>query len=404
MRFYSLLLAIFILFPSLVSANPTLVDLTQQSHLQAEFPEKETEKVQKDKAASEIVEDQGPGFFPIARREYKSFIGDDKIERISGSNRYQTSVAISEALLITQSMVIVASGENFPDALAGSNLVLGTYPILLTPSDRLAIEVKEEIQRLNPEKIVVLGGLASVSQRVEEELTDLAPVERLAGRNRFETAAEIAKMTGKADILLTAGNNFPDALAAAGLSYVQGQNILLTTGDVLDPAVKSYLQYRDGQVDLVGGEDVVGLHVLQELKALNHAVNDRFAGSNRFATSVAIAEEIVKDRGGIRAVIIANGGGYADALSASLLSQNQGAPILLVGSDTIDPSVVNFLDKYRDLIDKALIIGGVDSVSEGLAAYIEQCIVDGGTKPTAYLPLEALQDEPLDADLELDGG
>lgn len=95
------------------------------------------------------------------------------VVRISGSNRYETCVRVSEqAFPNGANTVYVVSGTSFPDALCVAPLA-SNGPILLTDPNRLPPEVAAEIRRLKPKKVVIVGGLASVSNTVEAELGQL---------------------------------------------------------------------------------------------------------------------------------------------------------------------------------------------------------------------------------------
>lgn len=57
---------------------------------------------------------------------------DINVSRISGSNRYETAINVSKNNFIKADYVIIASGENYPDAIMGGALSTQTQsPILL---------------------------------------------------------------------------------------------------------------------------------------------------------------------------------------------------------------------------------------------------------------------------------
>jgi hypothetical protein len=91
-------------------------------------------------------------------------------------------------------VVYVATGENFPDALgAGPAAAMVKGPILLVQSDAIPSATAAELVRLSPGKIVIVGGTAVVSASVEAALGAYAStVERVAGANRYETAAQLS--------------------------------------------------------------------------------------------------------------------------------------------------------------------------------------------------------------------
>lgn len=85
----------------------------------------------------------------------------DKVDRISGSNRYETAAKIADKLFDKSEKVALASGENFPDALALSPVAAReNMPILLTKSNSLDNNVKSY------KEIVIFGGESSVSSKI----------------------------------------------------------------------------------------------------------------------------------------------------------------------------------------------------------------------------------------------
>src|SRR5690606_23961958 len=99
-------------------------------------------------------------------------------------------------------------------------------------SAALRQSVRDALIHRQPSRIGVLGGTPSVSEAVESELRAFAPVERIAGANRFETSALIAAPLGDIDrVFVASGLNFPDALAGAALAAAQGAPVLLSRPD-----------------------------------------------------------------------------------------------------------------------------------------------------------------------------
>ncbi|MCJ7779337.1 MAG: cell wall-binding repeat-containing protein [Acidimicrobiia bacterium] len=94
-------------------------------------------------------------------------------------------------------VVYVATGENFPDALgAGPAAAIVKGPILLVTQNSIPGETAAELTRLAPDRIIIVGGTAVVSPSVEAGLGAYAPtVERIAGANRYDTAARLSAST-----------------------------------------------------------------------------------------------------------------------------------------------------------------------------------------------------------------
>jgi putative cell wall-binding protein len=95
------------------------------------------------------------------------------VVRQSGANRYATAAQISKGTFVDPnvSVVYVATGEGFADALAaGPGAIRGAGPVMLVRRDQIPAESHAELQRLNPNRIVVVGGTSVVSAAVESQL------------------------------------------------------------------------------------------------------------------------------------------------------------------------------------------------------------------------------------------
>lgn len=96
-------------------------------------------------------------------------------------------------------VVYIATGENFPDALgAGSAGGVNAGPVLLVQQNAIPAATLDELNRLEPGLIVIVGGTAVVSLGVESQLEALSfnpQVSRIGGANRYETAAMLSEAT-----------------------------------------------------------------------------------------------------------------------------------------------------------------------------------------------------------------
>ncbi len=194
--------------------------------------------------------------------------------RLAGLDRYETAADVSAAGWSPGvDTVFVATGLAAPDALAGGALA-GTMgaPLLLTHTPSLSEASRAELVRLEPRRVIVLGGAAAVSDEVVAELGELADVvDRLAGLDRYETAAAIAAANPfrTRTAYVATGLDFPDALAAAPAASLVGAPILLSTRDGLPAATVGAVQeVAPDAVIAVGGAGVIRESVLTELRAL----------------------------------------------------------------------------------------------------------------------------------------
>jgi len=177
-------------------------------------------------------------------------LGFINIDRISGDNRYDTDYKIAQKLAVGKATpVVIASGENFPDALSISSVASNKgWPILLVGKYSVAQDIKDYVSKQQPTEVYIVGGTAVISPSVETQIRSLAPnshITRLAGENRFETNAEINKIFGldPKTIYLSTGYQFADALSGSVLTAKTGDPIVLIDQGMptLPPAVASYL-------------------------------------------------------------------------------------------------------------------------------------------------------------------
>lgn len=279
------------------------------------------------------------------------------VDRLSGKNRYETAVEVSQKGWDKADTVLIARGDDFADALAASPLAYKyDAPILLTETKKLTAATKEEIKRLGASRVIILGGTGAVSDTVQKELSkDLKVwVKRISGQNRFETASQVAsELGGNSDTaIITYGFNYPDAIAIAPYAAKNGIPILLTQKDSIPAATSAALANKANTI-IAGGTGVVSAEVEKNLKNPT-----RISGKNRFETSLKIATELdeVKDK-----VFVSTGYGFADALTGSVLAAKNDAPVLLVQQDALPAGTEELVDgKYVS------VLGGKNAVSENV--------------------------------------
>ena len=290
------------------------------------------------------------------------------VKRIAGSDRYVTSVEASIKTFDKSEYAVVASGEGFADALVGGTLATQIKaPILLVSKNSIPLDVKKELNRLEVNKVFLLGGTSTVSSNTEKELKDLGlNVERLAGKDRVDTAGEIARarceLTGTknaGDIVSSvSGTNFADSLAAA--PFV-GQ---FAIKDEID----TYLNYlyptkMDHAYMIFGGYNSIS----DTDTEINYPGSSyRFSGKDRYGTAVEVAKGYKKHlTQDIDTIVLVDGTNYPDALASSpVASMNNGA-ILLTEPKSLSRETRDYIN-YNKNIKNIIIVGGTNSVSKNI--------------------------------------
>ena len=260
------------------------------------------------------------------------------IERISGADRYATSVAASRAAFPGSDrphVVYLVTGENFPDGVAaGPVATAASGGLLLTASRSLPPAVATELRRLAPERIVIVGSTAAISASVAAAAAAIAPVERIGGVDRYATAELLVRSVfgdGAPTVFIATGTTFPDALAAAPAAASVDAPVLIVPGRQSRLATSALALLNDlgaTSVVVLGSSAAVSTGIEQQLRdELGTNAVRRVAGSDRYTTARAISQ----DAFGPSAphVIVASGVSFADTLSISVLAARESLPIYL---------------------------------------------------------------------------
>lgn len=294
--------------------------------------------------------------------------------RVAGADRYGTAAAVSRAHFTPGVPVaFVATGTNFPDALAGGPAAgVQGGPMLLTEPGSLPQVTRDELARLQPGRIVVLGGTGAITAAVAEELQAFTagPVDRLHGADRYETAAAVSRSAfapGVPAVLVATGATFPDALAAGPAAIKAGGPVLLTRGDVLPQATRDELaRLAPSAVYLLGGTGAVSENVRIAIAEATGRSVVRLAGADRFATAVAVSTAFFELP---PIVYLAIGANFPDALAAVPAAGRAGSPLLLVRGGGIPPGVGPELVRLHP--PRVFIAGGPGVVSDSVIAQLQ---------------------------------
>ena len=313
---------------------------------------------------SDIVSVTCPEESAVPNPPYDPDVGTpviEEVERVDGENRYETATAVADMLKGAYGVekfdnIIVACGTDFADALTGSYLSrVKNAPILLvnkTSENYTQSYIKDNVNAGGT--IYLLGGEAAVSEEFENSF-DGYIVKRLGGNNRYETNLSILRESGinEDDILICSATSFADSLSASAV----GKPIMLVN-KTLYPEQKEFVSGQGSDnFYLIGGEGAVSNTVNSELKRYGSV--ERVAGSDRYATSKAVADKFFPD--GSDTLLIATGDAYADGLVGGPLAMLNKAPIVLVNSRN-----TSFAREYavKSSSNKLIVVGGVGAIPE----------------------------------------
>ncbi|MGB3763863.1 MAG: cell wall-binding repeat-containing protein [Ornithinimicrobium sp.] len=197
----------------------------------------------------------------------KQYASSGQVVRVGGDTAYATSLAVSRLYPAKVTTAYLASGEAYPDALAGAALAGHQgAPLVLTRPSGLDAATRAELGRLDPQQIVILGGPATISDAVLRSARSYSrtTVRRIAGSDRYRTAAAVAaeipspSTPSTVTTYVASGQNFPDALVGAAAAARDGSPVLLTPRDEVHPVTARSLSQRPPHALYgLGGEEVI---------------------------------------------------------------------------------------------------------------------------------------------------
>lgn len=311
--------------------------------------------------------------------------------RLAGSDRYATAAAVAHyAFSCGASTAIIATGDNFPDALAGSYLAGSqAAPILLTTTSAPVPQpTLDALSTLKVKNVILLGGYDAISPNVQAQLAatpSSAPsqsgnltVSRIAGPNRYDTMGQVAARPGVAHVgtvggkrtaVIADGLNFPDALSAGPISYRSAFPVILTDPDGLTPeAAQALTGLSIQQVLVEGGTAAVSANVEHAINAMGIPTLQRFEGRDRSMTSQLTADYAATYLGyspthfdvatGLQAL------GGADSLSGGPLGGVSAAPQLITLSADNPGHVTVFAQEHCRTEVSGVALGGTNALSD----------------------------------------
>lgn len=297
-----------------------------------------------------------------------------KTKRHWGQNRYDTSLEIVKATGKKNKPVFVATGAAYPDALsAGAAAGKTGGTLALTRRNGMDAKMLAEVKSLNPPEIYVMGGSGAVSDTVVAQLKTITPnVDRVGGKNRYETSRNIATQffPDPVELYVATGANFPDALAASAVAGGKGVPVLLVNGKAssLDRETRSALALLAAEnITIAGGTGAVSSGVEKSLKSLGYSVDRKF-GETRYQTAVALNAGLDSKDG----AWLVSGLDFPDAVGAAAAAANAKVPMYLSKPTCIDSSTKAALRKMTNL--KNIDLAGGTGVLKTSVTQFADCV------------------------------
>ena len=299
-------------------------------------------------------------------------------ERIGGSDRFATAIGVARATSWSSRTVVLASGADtaMPDALVAAPLAVAKKGVLLlTTPTKLPSSTYYEIKRRQATTAYIVGGTGAISSNVESQLRGLGvkTIDRIAGRNRFDTAAGVASRMGapRPDVLIASGRDdaMADGLVLSGPAAQLGRPILLVAATKVPSETRWALSRMGARTAVVaGGAGVVPAAVYN---AIPVASKTRVAGSDRYATGTAVATWASRL---MPAKDVVLSSGEPQSLVDTLSGGQLGRITLYAQSTRMPTTTASWLDRAPGL-SSVTVLGGSAAIGDLVAGRAQQAVL-----------------------------
>lgn len=282
------------------------------------------------------------------------------VVELSGDSAYNNAVNVSkEGWKTTTDKVVIINGDIVADGITATPLA-STYdaPILIVKKDSVPAVIKEEIKRLSPKEIVIVGGENSVSSQVSNELKSInsASVNRIWGQSRYETSLEIAKVIDSNHDVnkVYMANGFQgdiDALSIAAKAGEDKQPVILTEKYKVPTNSYNWLKSEAlKDVYFIGGPNTLATDVIDQMADIvskppsGSVYYNRVYGADRHETNAKVMAKFYP-QSELESVIVARSDELTDALVAGPLAAKLNSPILITSPNYLSDYHTDNLEK-----------------------------------------------------------
>ncbi|TLM80244.1 MAG: hypothetical protein FDZ70_01525 [Actinobacteria bacterium] len=282
--------------------------------------------------------------------------------RLAGADRYHTAARISGVGWPGCAPACVLVGGNaYHEALVAAPLAARLRgPSLLTSASVLPTSTRTEIARLHVSEIVAVGSTETIADSVLDEAAaaagiDRAYVRRIAGEDKYETAARVAEEVGitpTGTVIVANGDVIADALSIAPIAATYRHPIVLARTSDMPTATTLALALPHTRTMVIGGDAAVPA---TQLAGMANVV--RVYGADRWATNAAVLRAFYGSYATLTP-FVANGNSPADALALAPYAAAQRRPVLLTGGRVLAARTREWITNDRPRITGFTMIGG----------------------------------------------
>ncbi len=266
-----------------------------------------------------------------------------KVEKLEGDTRYETAVEISKKGWANGSdTVVLVNGYSIVDGITSTPLATtNEAPTLLVEKDKVATSTTNELKRLNPKHVILIGGENSIGTKVEGVIKDLASditIDRVGGSDRYETSLLISeKVAEKNDVnkvYVTSGIGEADSLSIASKAGAEKQPIVLASKDDISSGIYDWIKEKEVKdAYFIGGTASLSDKVISKVDSIvsSDVSKNRIAGSDRQETNAKVIEKFYPEQT-YSSVYVSKSDQLVDALTAGPLAAKTNSPVVLLGN------------------------------------------------------------------------
>lgn len=284
---------------------------------------------------------------------------ETKVVKLIGDERYDTAIKISqEGWKKGANTVVIINGndKHLVDGLSASPLAsIKDAPLLLSNNGSLTKNTIEELKRLKPSNVYVIGGEEAMPNSVVESIKGVLPsvkVTRLGGYTRFDTSLAIAKEIDKTNdiskIYVSGGYGEVDALSIASVAGRDKCPIILTDLDGLNSATYDYIKSEKVEdAYFIGGPTKISDKAISQINGIvsKDVSKNRIAGDERKDTNAKVIEKFYSSSD-LKGAIITKDSVIVDGLTVGSLASKYDIPVIL-GEDSLSEEQEKVLSNKR---------------------------------------------------------
>ena len=275
---------------------------------------------------------------------------------IIGANRYDTAAKISKKGWNASSTVVIANGLNEIEGIVANPLAsVYNAPVLLTDKNKVSSYTINELKRLKPSNIIIIGGKNSIGESAEKSIKNAVSsvsIKRIDGSNIEELSVNIAKeIDSKANVskIYVAGENgAADALSVVSKAAEEKAPIIVTSKNSVNSSVKNWIKSNSiSSAYFLGKTAVISDNVIKEIDSVvsGNVSGNRIGGSNRNQTNAKVIKALYLSET-YNPVFVAKNRPLVDAISVGVYAARTKSPIVIAGN-ALDSEQANILKNKK---------------------------------------------------------